>query len=173
MEAAAQRKPPRGTSGTDRDFALRLGALLMGVMSHGGAGAVIQALDGTGLTFIQLKTLVTIGSDPDEETSVKHVAENLGVSLPSASRAVDGIVKKGLVTRVEDPDDRRVKRISLTDAGQELVDRIVASRLQGLERFVAELAPEEREKLDDALAVLLQREELAEIYRSHGRRVAG
>jgi DNA-binding MarR family transcriptional regulator len=163
MEAATQ---------TDRDFALRLGALLMHVMSYGGAGAVVRALDGTGLSFVQMKTLITVGSDSDEETSVKHVAESLDVSLPSASRAVDGIVKKGLATRVEDPDDRRLRRISLTEEGHALVDQIVSSRLEGLERFVAELEPAERKTLDSALDVLLQREELAEIYRSHGRRVA-
>jgi DNA-binding MarR family transcriptional regulator len=161
VEAASQ---------TDRDFALRLGAFLMHVMSYGGAGAVVQALDDTGLTFVQMKTLVTVGSDPDEETSVKHVAESLGVSVPSASRAVDGIVKKGLATRLEDPDDRRVRRITLTDEGQELVDKIVSSRLEGMERFVAELGDAERSKLDSALEVLLEREELSEIYRSHGRR---
>jgi DNA-binding MarR family transcriptional regulator len=170
VEGAAQTS--KAAHGQDAEFALRLGALLGYVMSTGGgAGAVIRELDGSGLSFLQMKTLVTVGSDPDEETSVKFIAESLDVSLPSASRAVEGLVKEGLATRVEDPDDRRVKRISLTAAGQELVDRVVAARLEGLERFVADLSAAERSKLDAALAVLLEREEIAEIYRAHERRV--
>jgi DNA-binding MarR family transcriptional regulator len=174
MEAATPPKAKAAAKGSDTDFALRLGALFAHVMgSYGGAGAVVRALDGTGLTFIQMKALITVGAcATDEQSSVKFIAESLDISLPSASRAVEGLVKKDLATRIEDPEDRRVKRISLNDAGQELVDELVASRLEGLEAFVAELSPAERSKLDAALEVLLQRDELQEIYRSHGRRVA-
>ncbi len=173
VQAAATAKlrarPPQAKE--DREFALRLGALLVHMMSFGGARAIVSALDCTGLTFVQMKALVTVGADSDEETSVKYVAKSLGVSLPSASRAVDGLVKKELATRIEDPEDRRVRLISLTDGGQRLVDEIVASRVEGLERFVAELSPAERRKLDGALELLLEREELAELYNAHAKRV--
>jgi DNA-binding MarR family transcriptional regulator len=172
MEAAAKTPPATKPGSEDRDFAVRLGALVLHVMSYGGAGAVIRALNDTGLSFVQMKALVSIGGAEDEQSSVNQVAEKLDLSLPSASRAVEGLVKKGLATRVEDADDRRVKRISLTKEGQHLVDEIVASRVEGLERFVAELSAAERRKLDAALELLLEREELAQIYRSHGRRVS-
>ena len=42
------------------------------------------------------------------------------------SRAVDALVKKRLVTRVEDPDDRRVRRVAITAKGKELVDTLLS-----------------------------------------------
>lgn len=171
VEAATTPTKTSASGRRDRDFALRLGAVLVHVMSYGGAGGVIRALDRTGLSFVQMKTLVTIGGAGSDDVSVNQVADLLGVSLPSASRAVEGLVKKGLATRVEDPVDRRVRRLSLTDDGQALVDEIVVSRLEGLERFIGELSAAERSKLDAALELLLEREELQKIYRSHGTRV--
>ena len=42
--------------------------------------------------------------------SVKELAEELGLSLPGASRAVDALLQRGLVERREDEHDRRMKR---------------------------------------------------------------
>lgn len=144
----------------------------MHVMSYGGVGGMIRALDSTGLSFVQVKTLATIDGSGGGDVSVNQIADLLGVSLPSASRAIEVLVQKGLVTRVEDPADRRVRQISLTGDGQGLVDEIVASRVEGLERFIGELTPAERRKLDAALELLLERDELQEIYRSSQRRVS-
>ncbi len=137
----------------------------------GSGGDVMRAIDETGLSFVQVKALVALAGDEGEQSSVKDVAEGLGVSVPSASRAVDDLVKRGLATRVEDPEDRRLRRISLTAAGSELADQLMSARVAGLERFVATLSAGERRKLDAALEVLLKREEIADLYRSHARRV--
>jgi DNA-binding MarR family transcriptional regulator len=101
---------------TDRELALRLGTLVLCTMSTDGGG-VIRAIDESGLTFVQMKTLVTLSGD-EEPSAINSISERLGISLPSASRAVDGLFKKGLVTRVEDTEDRRVRRVVLTDEGQ-------------------------------------------------------
>ena len=101
---------------------------------------------------------------------MKSLAERLGVSLPSASRAVDGLVKKGLATRAEDPEDRRVRRIALSAKGSRLADTVIAARLRGLERFAAGLEPAERDGLESALELLLERDEIAAIHRTHSRR---
>ena len=99
------------------------------------------------------------------------MSEALNVSAASASRAANGLVKKGLASRLEDADDRRVRRLTLTAKGDALADRIITARMAGLEEFVASLSPTERKKLDSALALLLQRDEIAEIYRNHERRL--
>jgi DNA-binding MarR family transcriptional regulator len=173
VEAATAKKETKRSKPTaaDRDLALRLGALMLHTLRSGG-GAAMGAIDDTGLSFIQVKALVSLASDEGgEHSSVKDVAGGLGVSVPSASRAVDDLVKRGLATRVEDPDDRRLRRISLTAAGSELTDQVMAARVAGLERFAETLTSAERRKLDAALDVLLKREEIADIYRSHARRV--
>ena len=157
----------------DRELGYRLGAVMLRCMSADG-GAAIRAIDESGLTFIQMKVLMTLsGADAEQEPpTLKPVAADLGLSLPSASRAVDWLVKRGLVVRTEDPDDRRQRRLELSTAGRELADRIMAARLEGLGQFAASLSDEERERLDAALALLLEREEVAHVYRQYRRQAS-
>jgi DNA-binding MarR family transcriptional regulator len=49
---------------------------------------------------------------------LNDLAARLGVSAPTASRAIDALVEVGLVDRLRDPDDRRALRLGLTAAGQ-------------------------------------------------------
>jgi DNA-binding MarR family transcriptional regulator len=155
------------TSKADLELGYRLGAVMLRCMSADG-GTAIRVIDESGLTFTQMKVLMTL-SGADESPTLKPIAEGLGLSLPSASRAVDGLVKRDLVARTEHPDDRRQRLLALTDGGQELADKIVAARLEGLGQFAASLSEPERELLDEALDLLLEREEIAEIYRQYRR----
>ena len=52
------------------------------------------------------------------------VADALGLSLPAISRAVDGLVQRGLVKREEDPRDRRSKLVTATAAGARTFERL-------------------------------------------------
>jgi DNA-binding MarR family transcriptional regulator len=97
------------------------------------------------------------------------VAEKLGLSLPSVSRAVDWLVKRDYVVRAEDPDDRRARRLELTGSGDALAHRLLAARLEGLGQFAASLGEEERERLAAALELLLEREEIADVYHQFKR----
>src|SRR5215203_4371190 len=83
---------------------------------------------------------------------------------PSISRAVDALVKAKLATRVEDPDDRRVRRVEITAQGKDLVATLVTVRMSGIESFVATLSAAQRRKLDAAVEALLDREDLAQTY---------
>jgi DNA-binding MarR family transcriptional regulator len=153
---------------SDRELGYRLGAVMMSCFSADG-GAAIRAIDESGLTLTQTKVLMTLAGAGEEPPALKPVAGGLGLSLPSVSRAVDGLVKRGLVARAEDPDDRRQRLLSLTAEGQRLAGRIMAARLEGLGQFAASLTDEERERLDDALDLLLERDEIAAAYRRYRR----
>jgi DNA-binding MarR family transcriptional regulator len=179
MEATASTRRRRGPADSgapsptaeDHELAIRLGALMLHALGTD-SGAVMKAIDRTGLNLIQFKTLIALaGHEGDDPSSVKLLAERVGVSVPSASRAVDDLVKRRLATRVEDPDDRRVRRVSLTATGRALSNEVISARVAGLERFIATLSATERRKLDAALEVLLKREEIADLYRSHGRKL--
>ena len=150
----------------DREHGYRLGAVMLQCMSADG-GTAIRAIDESGLSFIQMKVLMTLAGAREAVPSLKQIAEGLGLSLPSASRAVDGLVKRDLAARTEDPMDRRQRLLALTDAGHELADRIMAARLEGLGQFAASLNDEERERLDAALSLLLERDEIADVYRQY------
>ncbi len=171
MEAATkQRRAPSHAAVDDRELALRFGSLMMCTLSSDGGG-VLKAIDESGLNFPQMKALVSLAGHTDAEApTVKLVASQLGISLASASRAIDDLVRRDLATRIEDPNDRRVRRISLTAEGQGVADELIAARLVGLERFISSLNALERRKLEAALEVLLQREDIAEAYRSSKKR---
>jgi DNA-binding MarR family transcriptional regulator len=80
------------------------------------------------------------------------------------SRAVDALVKKRLATRVEDRDDRRVRRVAITARGKELVNTLVVIRQAGMENFAASLTATQRRKLDAAVDSLMDREDIAAAY---------
>lgn len=151
----------------DRELAFRLGAVMLRCMSADG-GAAIRTIDESGLTFSQMKVLVSLAG-VDEAPTLKPLSESLGLSLTSVSRAVDGLVKRELVTRTEDDRDRRQRRLGLTEAGARLSERIIAARLEGLGHFAASLTDEERARLDSALELLLERDDIKDVYRKYKR----
>jgi DNA-binding MarR family transcriptional regulator len=167
MEAATSTKK---ISSKNSELALKLGSLFLRCMGPQ-SGEVLRVLDESGLTFVQMKVLVELQNPAEELDTVTTLADELGISAASASRAADGMVRKKLVTRVEDADDRRVKRLALTANGQRLADRIISARLAGLEEFTASLDGDERQKLEAALEALLKRPEIAEIYANYERKL--
>src|SRR5512132_286425 len=168
MEAATRTKKasPRETTG---ELSLKLGAFLLRCMGRA-SSEVFRMIDESGLTFSQMKVPVELESGEAEARTVTALPDELGISPAGASRAADGLVRKKLATRVEDPDDRRIRRLALTSRGRELADRILSARLAGLEDFTASLGSDERRKLEAALDALLQRPEIAEIYRNYERK---
>lgn len=105
------------------------------------------------LTLSQLRILFTLDWTP-QPLSLGELASAIGLSLAATGRAVDALHRSQLVTRAEDPADRRVKRIALTPRAVEAVQRIAQARLDAAERFVARLSADERTQLSDAAAVL-------------------
>ena len=99
------------------------------------------------LTDVKLLNILDGGG----EMNVKALSAATGLSLPGASRAVDALIRRGLVERREDPDDRRAKLLTITPAGHEATGRITAARLGAFERVVAQLSPEQRVVLSAAL----------------------
>ena len=57
-------------------------------------------------------------------TSVSALAEASQTSRSAVSKAVDALVRRGLVTRSQDPEDRRNIPLALTDEGQRVMDAV-------------------------------------------------
>jgi DNA-binding MarR family transcriptional regulator len=112
--------------------------------------ALLAELD---LSMTQLKMLHVL-VECETEVSVKELAEELSMSLPNASRTIDGLLQRGLLERREDLHDRRIKRVGPTPAARELIDRVDTARLQGLESWAERLSPVQRQTLLDALSTL-------------------
>ena len=143
-----------------RGTAARLGAFLRHVFIFSG-GEHLSKIEESGLTLTQCKTLLMLaGPEGEEPFAGRDIAERLKVSLPSVSRAVDELVRSRLVSRVEDPEDRRVRRLTITDKGRRLAGEIVAARLADMEAFAASLTAAQRRKLDSALDAMLEHDEI-------------
>jgi DNA-binding MarR family transcriptional regulator len=129
-------------------------------------GNMLRVIEESGLSMTQCKALLELGGlgESTEARQVSDLAEVLGVSVPSMSRAVDGLVKKRLATRVEDSADRRVKRIAITAKGKQLVDTLLVVRQAGAEAFAASLTAAQRRKLDAAVDSLMDRQDIAETF---------
>jgi DNA-binding MarR family transcriptional regulator len=112
------------------------------------------------LSFTQVRALSLLARDLDRAT-LGELGERLNLSLPTVSRAVEGLVKRGYVTRAEDAEDRRFKQVAATAEGGALVERLMELRVAGFAEFVKSLAPTERELLADALAPIVARDEIA------------
>src|SRR3954452_5078980 len=106
------------------------------------------------LSLTQFKMLHMVGH-ADGEPPPSQLAKSVGLSPAATGRAVDPLIRHDLFARREDDDDRRVKRLSLTDEGRQVVERLTDARREGLSRIMAELTPQQREDLSNALQPLL------------------
>ena len=117
---------------------------------------LFAAMEEADVSVTQAKTLRTL-AEAAEPMSVGAVSETLGLSLPATSRSVDGLVRRRLVKREEDPRDRRSKLVTATGRGRSTYERLTALRLAGIRDFVADLDPEQQRALADALAPVIRR----------------
>ena len=121
---------------------------------------LFEAVGALDLSLTQIKLLHHL-EDADRDHSLKQLAELVLISLPAASRTVDDLLRRGFVERHEDIDDRRMKRVSLTDNGRSVIRRLNAARLSGLEQFARTLTDAERRTLSAALSKLLERDDVS------------
>jgi DNA-binding MarR family transcriptional regulator len=120
-----------------------------------GSPDLIQFLADVDLSITQVKMLMLL--EDMGELSVKDVATALNLSLPAASRAIDGLAQRGLVDRRESELDRRAKIISLRPGGRQIGAALIATRQAAYVTFAADLSEDERTALHAALLPIVER----------------
>lgn len=121
-----------------------------------------QVRPAAGLSMPQFITLRALSHGPK---SASVLAQIFGVSRPTITRMVDGLVKKGLVERHHDAGDRRVAIISLTADGRELQASSEEAAEKFLRGLLEVLTPDRLDRLSAALidlATLLDHAERSE-----------
>ena len=88
--------------------------------------SMAEPLISTPLTMQQLKVLTLIAIDPERATG-HELAAQLNVSVASMSGLVDRLVEHGMVSRGEDPSDRRVRRLTATPEGSTTIRSLLSS----------------------------------------------
>ena len=87
---------------------------------------VPEAWMGLDLTTMQLKSLFYI--DFEGSTNFKNLATALGVTPPSVTGIVDRLVDQDLISREENPENRRMQVLKVTDKGKALLEKLMESR---------------------------------------------
>ena len=111
----------------------------------------LGAIEERNLSLAHVRALYLLAAAP-EPLSAGQLAERLGLSPAAMSRSLDTLVRRRLATRRESSADRRVRLVEIAERGQALVDELIALRMGALERFAAELEPDQRERLAEVLA---------------------
>jgi|SRR5579862_7971988 DNA-binding MarR family transcriptional regulator len=83
-----------------------------------------------------------------------RLAELEAVQPPSMTRLVARLEELGLVTRAVDGNDRRVSRVTITVAGEQLLAEVRLRRNEVLAARLADLAPEDVLAIESALPAL-------------------
>jgi DNA-binding MarR family transcriptional regulator len=135
---------------------------VMGFLSQlkkSGEAHILGVARGLDLSFSQMRALFVL-SDSDDELAVHELAKLLGLSMATAGRAVQGLVRAEMVTRREDDHDRRVKRVRLSEHGRHFVEGLMQAHRAAVRDCLESLSEHERELLAQALTPILARGDL-------------
>jgi DNA-binding MarR family transcriptional regulator len=106
------------------------------------------------LTMQQLKVVMFLSFHGS--TSGQELARHLHVGLGTVTGIVDRVVAQGLATRREDPNDRRIRRVELTEAGKRLTAEIVDAGTTGYRRLLEHLDTETLRTMETVMRKIQQ-----------------
>lgn len=106
------------------------------------------------LTQVQFACIRFVHLHP--EPSVGMIADGLGVSDAASAKLIDRLVKKGLLTREEDPQDRRVLKIKLTNNGQGLLESVCSVETKFFESIFKQMPSKTLLELENGITGFLK-----------------
>jgi MarR family transcriptional regulator, 2-MHQ and catechol-resistance regulon repressor len=108
-----------------------------------------RGLQETGISdtdFRVLEVLLHKGPLP-----VNTIGPKVHLTPGSISVAVDRLLEKGLVSRVESPEDRRVRMVALTKTGKDLIVPIFRKHAAEIAKVFSDASPKELQVLEAVL----------------------
>lgn len=101
------------------------------------------------VTLMQWRALVVISVE--RQHTLKAVAAALGVHASTATRLVEGLVANGMLTRRDDPADRRYVSLALTRKAERLVEKVNAARQRDIDDVLGRIDVSRRHPIALAL----------------------
>lgn len=89
--------------------------------------------------------------------TVSDIGDELGVTSAAASQMLERLVQQELVERTEDPNDRRVKQIALTDKATRIIHENFRLQHAWLGELAGSFTPDEQAQVQAALRLLLEK----------------
>ncbi len=84
----------------------------------------------------------------------KGISQKLEVAKSRVTKIVTGLIEKGMIEQINDPQDARIKLISLTASGKKKVGEIDVFLKKLHRQILLQLIPEERKSLISYLQIL-------------------
>ncbi len=106
-----------------------------------------------GLTQAEFRCLRLFGAD--ECLNNKHIAERMKLSPSRLTRIIDGLVKKEYIMREIDINDRRNMRVSLSDRGKLLVNKLNQAYINIHKEILEDIEDNQHKPLITAMTHLL------------------
>lgn len=106
------------------------------------------------VTTPQLRILVLIAFQGPQNLGT--VARELGVHASNATRACERLVVAGLLSRQDDPTDRRFLRLDLTPEGRDLVETMIEHRRRSIAEVMERIPEDSRGSVASAMAAFAE-----------------
>jgi DNA-binding MarR family transcriptional regulator len=104
------------------------------------------------LTVPQFRTLAFVNRN--KGSSLCEVADHMGMTPPSASTLVNGLIERGMMTREDQPDDRRRVRLAVTKRGQAILEASTHATMTYLAKKLNSVTADDREAIVKAMETL-------------------
>jgi DNA-binding MarR family transcriptional regulator len=125
------------------------------------AAAFNRIMKESSLSMPQFHTMMRIYySGP---RGVSDIAQDVGFTKAASSQMVDRLVRMGMLTRTENPNDRRERQIGLTEKGQQMIEQFIDSSSDWLEVMLKKLPAEKQDEAFLTLRSLVELDEVAEV----------
>lgn len=108
-----------------------------------------------GLTPLQYKILEYIAVS--QPVTLSEISDCMQMSMPNTSRELKKLSEKGVCARITDPDDRRKQGITLSAAGEALMNESFQQIAVRFEQRIQDTTAEERKEIERALDLLQQK----------------
>lgn len=106
------------------------------------------------LTYAQSQVLFYVAEHA--ACHMGDVAKAFGVTLPAVTHIIDRLEQKQFVARGDHPGDRRVYVLELTRQGKALVQELHAMQMRGMEKVLARMSADDRNRVVKGLEALVE-----------------
>ena len=114
----------------------------------------LEETEAQGITPVQFAALAEVGRSA--QVDQRTLASRIGLDTSTIGGVIDRLEARGLLRRNATPADRRVRLLTLTEAGEALLQDVLPPMHRAQQRMLAPLSPAEREHFMRLLHTLVE-----------------
>lgn len=120
------------------------------------AAIIERAYAGYRLSPQSIDVLIPLYIQGEKGFTLREISEVIYVSQSNMTGRVDGLIRKGLVTRTEHPEDRRKRVVKLTEKGKALIECFIPDGAKFMQELLSDMSDEEKAELRKRVVSLSQ-----------------